>query len=129
MRQFFLISCSIFAVITGIALSIRHLCSGRRLDPTYSELRSPPRALTGNFGLPIVGHTPLFRKYGYRIGHLFPSHWNEWKCIKCAGVSWSRKLSSTFSLFIYGNWSVVITKQEVAQHLFESRKVGENQNE
>ena len=123
MGKFFLVSCSIVAIITCIALSIRHLCSGQRRDPAYSELRSPPRALTGNLGLPIVGHTRLFRKHGHRIGHFFPSHWNEWKCIKCDGVSWSRKLASTFSLFIYGYWNIVIRNQEVAQHLFESGKV------
>ncbi len=104
------------AILYFLFLMLRHLLIGPRRDYKVSDLPAPPRAITGNRAQPVFGHTRLFTKYGGDLGLLFPPHWREWKWLP----SWfSRRLSSVFSIFIWGQWRICVIGPERAKQVLE----------
>eukprot|EP00538_Stauroneis_constricta_P013039 CAMPEP_0119561644 /NCGR_PEP_ID=MMETSP1352-20130426/18256_1 /TAXON_ID=265584 /ORGANISM="Stauroneis constricta, Strain CCMP1120" /LENGTH=612 /DNA_ID=CAMNT_0007609891 /DNA_START=274 /DNA_END=2112 /DNA_ORIENTATION=- len=63
----------------------------------------PPRAITGNKAMPVLGHTKLFLEVGSELPTLFPPHWKEWRFMPC-----SRAIGDIFSVFLWGKWRVLI---------------------
>jgi hypothetical protein len=92
-------------------LTIVQLISGPQRD-LKSLLPVPPRALTGNGAWPVLGHTIFFHKYGQNIAYLFSPEWREWFFIP-----WSKKLGDTYSVFVWGQWHVVVKGSEKVEKL------------
>lgn len=86
-------------------------------DRYASELPTAPRALTGNASQPVFGHTWMFSRLGGDIASEFPPHWNE---IKWLPRSWTRQLGETFSIFIWGQWRVVVRGPERVRSVLDS---------
>jgi cytochrome P450 len=118
--------CCIAIVGAGIIywsfLAVRHLLAGPRKDRAVSSLPTPPRALTGNGSQPVWGHTSMFLKHGGDIGLLFPPDWREWKWLP---ERWSRTLGDCFSVFIWGQWRVVIRGPERVKSILDSKGLKE----
>eukprot|EP00934_Nitzschia_sp_Nitz4_P008783 Nitzschia sp. Nitz4//scaffold21_size171442//114551//115223//NITZ4_002177-RA/size171442-exonerate_est2genome-gene-0.189-mRNA-1//-1//CDS//3329542459//8773//frame0 len=89
-----------------VYLTIIQMISGPTRDSS-SQLLVPPRALSGNGALPVLGHTRLFTKYGGDMAFLFPPEWTEWRWLP-----WSRKLGEIYCVFVWGQWNVVIKGHE-----------------
>ena len=100
-----------FVLLYWLYLTIVQLLSGPRRD-LKSSLPVPPRALTGNGAWPILGHTILFHKHGQNIAYLFPPEWREWFFIP-----WSQKLGHMYSVFVWGQWNVVVKGKEQVEKL------------
>lgn len=113
--------CCIAIVVLAAAywafLVTRQLLAGPRKDLAVSCLPTPPRALTGNSSQPVWGHTSMFQKHGGSIALLFPPDWREWKWLP---KKWSRPLGNCFSIFIWGQWRVVISGPERVKRILES---------
>ena len=111
------------AALLGIALIwltylfIVQLFSGPKRDAS-SSLPVPPRALTGNGAWPVLGHTLLFSKYGGDMAVLFPPESREWRWLP-----WSRTLGESFSVFVWGQWRVVVRGPEAAQKVIEQAEL------
>ena len=110
------------AIMYWTFLSFRQLLAGPRKDLSVSKLPVPPRALTGNTPQPVWGHTSMFQKHGGDIALFFPPDWREWKFLP---KSWSRPLGDCFSIFIWGQWRVVIKGRERVNLILESRGLKE----
>jgi hypothetical protein len=107
------------ALIWLTYLFIVQLFSGPKRD-TSSSLPVPPRALTGNGAWPVLGHTLLFSKHGGDMAVLFPPEWREWRWLP-----WSRTLGESFSVFVWGQWRVVVRGPEAAQKVMEQAELQE----
>lgn len=103
-------------------LSLRHLCIGPRRDAKASDLPTPPRAITGNAAQPVIGHTFRFTRLGGDVALLFPPDWREWRWLP---KSWSRPLGKVFSIFIWGQWRIVITGPDRAKKVLASQNIAD----
>ena len=104
-------------MVYWLFLAMRQLFSGPKKDLEVSSLPIPPRALTGNRSKPVWGHTSMFQKHGGDIALLFPPEWRE---IKWLPQRWSRPLGDCFSIFIWGQWRVVIKGPERVKRILDS---------
>ena len=116
-QVFCCIAIVILAATYWAFLVTRQLLAGPRKDLAVSVLPTPPRALTGNSAQPVWGHTSMFQKHGGNIALLFPPDWREWKWLP---KQWSRPLGNCFSIFIWGQWRVLIRGPENVQRILES---------
>ena len=113
------------AAVIGIALiwltylTIVQLFSGPKRD-TKSSLPIPPRKVQGNGALPVFGHTLLFLQNGADIAHLFCPEWKEW-----TWNPWSRRLGDCFSLFIWGQWRIIVKGSVQCKRIIESTELGQ----
>jgi hypothetical protein len=109
--------------VAGIALiwltylTIVQLFSVTRRDPK-SYLPVPPRKVQGNGAWPVLGHTPLFVKTGGDMALLFPPEWRIWKW-----NPWSRQIGDCFSVFIWGQWRVVVKGPEKTKKVIEETEL------
>ena len=98
------------------------LVSGPRKDLSVSDKPVPPRALTGHSAWPVLGHTMLFVKYGGELARLFPPDWKEIKYLP----SWcSRPLGDIFSVFIWGQWRVIIQGPDDSRYILKECEITE----
>lgn len=95
------------------------LLSGPRRDSS-SDLNVPPRAVNGNGALPVLGHTLLFHKLGGDMAALFHPEGRAWKWFP-----WSRQLGETYSVFLWGQWRVMVIGPEKVRKVMGEAEVAE----
>ena len=107
------------AIIYFFGLWIRQIFSFPRRDLNVSSLPGPPRALSGNNALPVYGHTHLFTRHGGDAALYFSPTQREWH-------RFGRMLGDCFSMFIWGQWRVVIRGPERAKRVMDSMDLKES---
>ena len=103
-------------------LSVKQIFSGLRRDRNASDLPPAPRALTGNGSQPVFGHTRLFTRLGGDIAREFKPDSNE---VWWLPHFWTRKLGDAFSIFIWGQWRVVIQGPERVEKILNETPLAE----